>query len=99
MSNPLLSHDDVDEPCLELLTDVIIEDSEIIIVNKRIRDRHLLADRYNVSVDGWEKVSSDCLFDKDGAPYKIHWYEHPNLGFVECKIKPTDDYIIVDCLD
>ncbi len=60
--------------------------SRVIARGKRIREVDRLLDQYGGQRSKWLKKSSP-VFEKDGARFEYHWYEHHGIGRVEIKVK------------
>lgn len=68
------------------LTPQMIAQSRLIAKGRRIRDVQRLVGTYGGRFSQWVKKSSPH-FEDDGHYYEIHWYEHPDIGRVEVKLK------------
>lgn len=68
------------------LTKELISQSRVIAKGENIRDIERLIRDYGGSISKWKKKSSPVIIVL-GKPAEIHWYENPDVGRVEEKIK------------
>ena len=68
------------------LTSQMLAQSRVIAKGNRIREVHRLSIHYGGRPSQWVKKSSP-IFLIDGIEHEYHWYEHPDIGRVELKIK------------
>jgi hypothetical protein len=71
---------------LSKLTLRMISQSRVIAKGNRIRDAQRLVDTYGGRKSKWVKKSSP-RFKINNYQYEYHWYEHPDVGRVELKLK------------
>ena len=70
---------------MELSGDMLAQ-SRVIAKGRRIRDLNRLIRMYGGRPSRWTKKSGPP-FEIDGLSHEYHWYEHPDVGRVEIKIK------------
>lgn len=68
------------------LTALMIAQSRVIAKGHRIRDVERLVGTYGGRPSRWAKKSGPP-FEMGGRDFEYHWYEHPEVGRVEVKLK------------
>ena len=66
---------------------------------RQIDDIERLVDTYNCDARRWRKEKAQYeVYDRDGniRVVELHWYQHPEIGKVEYKIKLKGGYVYVD---
>lgn len=72
------------------LTPLMLSQARVIAKGRRIRDVQRLAESYGGRPSKWVKKASPC-FEDAGRSYEYHWYEHPDIGRVEVKLKGVSE--------
>lgn len=66
---------------------------------RQIDDIERLTEEYNCDARRWRKEKAQYeVYDEDGniRVIELHWYQHPEIGKVEYKIKLKGGYVYVD---
>lgn len=66
---------------------------------RQIDDIERLTEEYNCDARRWRKEKAQYeVYDRDGniRVVELHWYQHPEIGKVEYKIKLKGGYVYVD---
>jgi len=68
----------------------MLAQARLIAKGRRIRDVERLVETYGGRASQWAKKSSPPV-EEGGRHYELHWYEHPDVGRVEVKVKEVGD--------
>ena len=66
---------------------------------RQIDDIDRLVREYNCSAEKWQKEKARFeVYDEYGniRVAELHWYQHPDIGKVEYKVKTRGGYVYVD---
>ena len=74
---------------LTMLTRDRLHPSRVIAKGRRIRDLSRLLREYGGTASQWTKRAGP-IFDWEGKPHEIHWYEHHGIGSYEHKLVRKD---------
>lgn len=67
--------------------------------HRQIDDIDRLVDTYNCDASNWQKEKARYeVYDEYGEirVVELHWYQHPDIGKVEYKVKTKGGYVYVD---
>ncbi len=75
---------------MDKLPKEMVAHSRLIAKGNRIREVQRLLDLYGGQRTNWTKKSSP-VFEDMGSYFEYHWYEHPDVGKVEIKLKEVSE--------